>query len=243
MPIIKQDQKLFEIVNHLNRGSALIQADPASHDLLQLNLVAGQKARNATAYEAALDYFNRGIALLRGDYWQQQYNLLLSLYEGATEAAFLTTDFEQMEQLADIVLAHVHSWLDRVTTYEVKIQASIAQNQHLEALRLAREILNHLGLHFPEQPTQADIEPALQHTQSLLSHRSIEPLLGFLQAYASGLDVGDLEYAALSLMGYGYKAYFSGQELSGLKQTMEEHRKVIRQLRQDDYLHIQSTYY
>jgi GAF domain-containing protein len=52
-----------------------------------------------------------------------------------------------------------------------------------------------------------------------------------------------LEYVALSLMCYGYTTYFSGQELSSLKQVMEDYRKVMRQFRQDGYLHIQSIYY
>jgi len=70
-----------------------------------------------------------------------------------------------------------------------------------------------------------------------------DTLSGLLQAYSSGLETGDLEYVALSLMCYGYTTYFSGQELSSLKQVMEDHRKVMRQFRQDGYLHIQSIYY
>jgi PAS domain S-box-containing protein len=70
-----------------------------------------------------------------------------------------------------------------------------------------------------------------------------DTLTGYLQAYASGLETGDLEYVALSLLGYGYTAYFSGQELSALKQTMDEHRKVIQQFRQNGYFRIQSIYY
>ncbi|MDF5737816.1 MULTISPECIES: AAA family ATPase [unclassified Nostoc] len=354
-----QGEKLFDIVNHLNVGQSLITQPFQRNELAQLNLAAGRKARSATAYSAAIAYLITGINLLPGDRWQHQYNLSLALYEGATEAAYLSTNFEQMEQLAETILTHAHSWLDRVTTYEAKIQACIAQNQHLEALRLAREILKQLGVHLPEQPTQVDIEQALQHTQTLLSNRSIESLLelpemtaleqkaamtiisniisaayqvspnllplltfvqidlsvqygnatestygygqyglmlvamlkdidagyrfgqlgmnllqrinalklaaktifgfntflrhwqepakdtlaGFLQAYASGLETGDLQYAALSLMGYSYTAYLSGQELSALKQTMDEHRKVIQQFRQDGYLQIQSIYY
>lgn len=144
-PISEQDQKTFVIVNHLNQSATLISDQQEQQELVQLNLAAGQKARSSTAYGAALDYFNRGIAGLSCDHWQHQYNLSFALYEGAVEAAYLNTDFEQMEQLANTVLNYAHSWLDRVTTYQVKIQACIAQNQHLEALRLAREVLSQLG--------------------------------------------------------------------------------------------------
>ncbi|AFY33683.1 ATP-binding sensor histidine kinase [Calothrix sp. PCC 7507] len=354
-----QGEKLFDIVNHLNVGQSLITEPSQRHKLAQLNLAAGRKARAATAYSAALTYLKTGIDLLPSDRWQHQYNLSLALYEGAIEAAYLSTNFAQMEELAATVLTHAHSWLDRVTTYEAKIQASIAQNQHLEALRQAREVLEQLGVYLPEQPTQVEIKQGLQHTQTLLGKRSIESLLelpemtalepkaamtiissilsvayqvapnllpllifvqvdlsvqygnatestygyamyglmqvamlkdidagyrfgqlgmnllqrmdnpkfaaktifgfntslrhwrepvkdtliGYLQAYASGLETGDLEYVALSLMCHSYTAYFSGQELAALKQMMDEHRKVIQQFRQHGYFRIQSIYY
>lgn len=264
-----------------------------------------------------------------------------------------------MEQWAEAVLTHARSLLDQISIYEVKIQACMAQNQPLEALQLAKEVLVHLGVHLPEQPTQADIGQALQRTQELLGSRSIEslqtlpimttaepkaamvilssiitaayqaapdllPLLtftqinlsvqygnapestygyvmyglmqvvmvkdidtgyrfgqlgmnllqhfhnskivaktvfsfniylrylkepakdtpdGFLQAYTCGLETGDIEIAALSLMCHDFTAYFCGHELSSLKQVMKNHLAVMQQLRQDTYFRIQGSYY
>ncbi|MEH2062548.1 MAG: AAA family ATPase [Nostoc sp.] len=355
----ERDEKIFAIVNHLNQGAALINDEQEQQEIVQLNLAAGHKAKGATAYAAALDYFNIGIAMLTANCWHSQYNLALILYEGATESAYLCTHFEQMEQLAEMVLNHAQSWLDRVNIYNIKIQACIAQNQQLEALRLAREVLKHLGVHLPEQPTPADIEEALKHTQILLNDRSMESFLelpqmtapdkkaamvilssvlsaafqaapdllpliilahvdlsvqygnapesthgyvmygltllvvlgdiqagyrfgqlgmkllqhihapeltaktifafnnflrhwqepakdtleGYLKAYSRGLEIGDIQYVALSLLSYSITAYFSSQELFSLRQTMEAHRQVMQQLRQDTYLHKQSIYY
>ncbi|MEH2049885.1 trifunctional serine/threonine-protein kinase/ATP-binding protein/sensor histidine kinase [Nostoc sp.] len=355
----ERDEKIFAIVNHLNQGAALISDEQEQQEIAQLNLAAGHKAKGATAYAAALDYFNTGIAMLTANCWHSQYNLALILYEGATESAYLCTHFEQMEQLAEMVLNHAQSWLDRVNIYNIKIQACIAQNQQLEALRLAREVLKHLGVYLPEQPTPADIGQALRNTQILLNDRSIESFLelpqmtapekkaamvilstvlsaayqaapdllplivlahvdlsvqygnapesthgyvmygltllvvlgdieagyrfgqlgmnllqhihapkltaktifafnnflrhwrepakdtlpGYLKAYSSGLEVGDIQYVALSLLSYSLTAYFSSQELFSLRQTMEAHRQVMQQLRQETYLHKQSIYY
>ncbi|WP_367119043.1 AAA family ATPase [Nostoc sp. JL23] len=131
----ERDEKIFAIVNHLNQGAALISDELEQQELAQLNLAAGHKAKSATAYAAALDYFNTGIAMLTSNCWHSQYNLALILYEGATESAYLCTDFEQMEQLADVVLNHAQSWLERVNIYSIKIQACMAQHQQLEALQ------------------------------------------------------------------------------------------------------------
>ncbi|MEH2299601.1 MAG: AAA family ATPase [Nostoc sp.] len=355
----QQDKQIFAIVNHLNKGISLIEDETEQQELVQLNLMAGQKAKSATAYGAALNYFNTGISLLRGNCWQSHYTLALVLYEGAANCAFLGADFEQMEQFAEVVLTHARSWLDRVNVYDTKIRACMAQNQLLEALQLARFVLEPLGVHLPEQPTPADIGQALQHTQIQLSNRSMESLLhlpemtapdkkaammilstimspayqaapnlmplvvfaqfdlsvqygnapdsihgyglyglmliailgdieagycfgqlginllqhldspklvatalfdfncffkhwkepaktslaGLLQAYASGLEVGNHNLAALSLLVYDHNTYFTGHELSSLKLVMEEHRKVMQQLRQYTYLHTQSLYH
>ncbi|MEH2328440.1 ATP-binding sensor histidine kinase [Nostoc sp.] len=355
----EQDKQIFAIANHLNKGISLIEDETEQHELVQLNLMVGQKAKGATAYGAALNYFNTGISLLKGNCWQNHYTLALVLYEGAANSAFLSANFEQMEQFAEVVLTHARSWLDRVNVYDTKIRACMAQNQLLEALQLARFVLEPLGVHLPEQPTPADIGQALQHTQIQLSNRSMESLLhlpemtapdkkaammilstimspayqaapnlmplvvfaqfdlsvqygnapesihgyglyglmliailgdieagycfgqleinllqhlqspklagaalfdfncffkhwkepaktslaGLLQAYAGGLEVGDFNLAALSLLVYDHNTYFTGHELSSFKLVLEDHRKVMQQLRQHTYLYTQSLYH
>ena len=58
------DEKIFDIVGHLNAGRALVDTDLEKVDLAELNLKAGKKAKLSTAYESALQYFSIGIELL-----------------------------------------------------------------------------------------------------------------------------------------------------------------------------------
>ncbi len=67
------DQKLFDIVHHLNLGSELLSEETERDALARLNLSAGQKARSATAYEAALGYLQAGQSLLTDRHWQAAY--------------------------------------------------------------------------------------------------------------------------------------------------------------------------
>jgi len=39
-----------------------------------IGMMAGQKAKAATAYEAALQYFNTGLKLLNPESWQSEYD-------------------------------------------------------------------------------------------------------------------------------------------------------------------------
>ncbi|MEC4818226.1 MAG: AAA family ATPase, partial [Scytonema sp. PMC 1069.18] len=176
-PITEQDENLFEIVNQLNIGKCLIVTQPQQTELAQLNLKAGQKARHATAYVAAFEYFTTGINLLTESRWQTQYKLTLALYTAASEAAYLSGNFQQMANLAAVILEHTRILLDCVKVYEVKIQAAQAQAQPSEAIQIALEILQQLGVSFPEQPNEQDIGRALEETLSLLAGRQPLDLL------------------------------------------------------------------
>ena len=58
------EEKIFEIVNQLDRGAALIAAQEEREQVAELNLMAGKRAKAATAYASALQYFTAGRALL-----------------------------------------------------------------------------------------------------------------------------------------------------------------------------------
>ncbi len=98
-PQEKREQKLFDIVNQLNQGRGLINQQVEQNELAPLNLMAGKKAKASAAYQPAFNYLQIGLRLLGEDTWQCQYELALSLYEEAAEAAYLSGDIEQMEQL------------------------------------------------------------------------------------------------------------------------------------------------
>ena len=67
IPAEKRDEAIFEIVNQLNRGAALITAPGEREQLAEFNLLAGQRARATTAYASALTYLTAGAALLPDD--------------------------------------------------------------------------------------------------------------------------------------------------------------------------------
>ena len=63
-PAEKREEAVFEIVNQLNRGAALITSGDEREQLAELNLIAGERAKATTAYASALTYFAAGAALL-----------------------------------------------------------------------------------------------------------------------------------------------------------------------------------
>ena len=181
----EQDNKLFDIVNHLNRGSRLITQPTEQEQIARLNLLAAKKARSATAYESAMTYATTGITLLTPDCWQSQYELALVLHELATESSFLARDLEQMEQWAKTVLQQAKTPLDRVKIYEIKIQTYISQHKPLDAIALGKQVLSQFGIQLSDQHTQEDIQQEFQHTANQFAGRPIEELLNLPPMTAS----------------------------------------------------------
>ena len=65
-PPEKREEAIFEIVNQLNRGAALITSHDEREQLAELNLIAGKRAKASTAYASALSYLVAGAALAGG---------------------------------------------------------------------------------------------------------------------------------------------------------------------------------
>ncbi len=173
----EKEEKIFDIVNQLNIGIELITDQTERNELAQLNLIAGNKAKASTAYEASLKYLNVGRKLLAKDTWQTSYELTLALYIEAAESAYLSTDFEQMEQLAAIVMQQAKTILDKVKVYEVKISACIAETKQLEAIAIGWQVLPLLGVNLPTAPTNQEIQQTVKETTDALAGKSNEELL------------------------------------------------------------------
>src|SRR4028118_1978201 len=173
----EKEEKLFDIVGHLNLGKELISQPSEREALAKLNLEAGRKARNSTAYAVANIYLQTGIDLLTANCWQSQYELTLNLYVAAAEAAYLNADFEGMEQMAEQVLQEAHTILDKVKIYEIQISAQTSQGKMLAGMAVPRDALLQLGIDLPTEPDEALIGKALQNLANQLQGRQIEELL------------------------------------------------------------------
>ncbi|MEH2195795.1 MAG: AAA family ATPase [Nostoc sp.] len=171
------EANIFDIVNQLNVGIVNLIEQSEKTELARLNLIAGQKAKASTAYEAALNYFTNGIELLSIDAWQTEYTLTISLYERAAEAAYLSGNFEQMQQWAEVVQQQAKILLDKVKVYEVQIIASIIQSKQLEAIQIAVSILKLLGINFPDEPTSTDIQQGMDEIAVSLKGKAIADLI------------------------------------------------------------------
>jgi predicted ATPase/class 3 adenylate cyclase len=158
---VKQEDEIFDIVNHLNFSKNLITESLEKITLAELNLSAGIKAKSSNAYSAALEYLNTGISLLPENAWEKHYSLTLGLYSACVESAFLNNDFSQMDEKIREVDANSKELIDKIPSLEIKIQALGAQSKFSEGIQEAIHVLGLLGVSLPKNPDKMDIMKGL----------------------------------------------------------------------------------
>jgi predicted ATPase/signal transduction histidine kinase/tRNA A-37 threonylcarbamoyl transferase component Bud32 len=171
------EERVFEIVNHLNTALELIQGEKEKNKLANLNYIAGCKARNSTAYKAGVDYFSKGISLLSKNAWKKDYILALKLHEDAAEIAYLSGDFSSMEYLAELVIKNAKLPVHKVKVYDAKIQAFGAQAKPKQAVDIALFFLKLLGVDLLENPNISDIDIEMEKIINLFNNRDIRELI------------------------------------------------------------------
>ncbi|NEP76912.1 MAG: AAA family ATPase [Okeania sp. SIO3B3] len=198
----KRAERIFEIVNQLNYGKTVITEQKERDELAELNLIACGKARSATAYQVGREYANMGLLMLGENSWQRQYKMSLALHELATELALLCGEFEAMEQFIETVIAKVHTLLEKVNVYRIRIQANASQNKLTEAIAIGKNLLQQLGVIFPKIVTEKDIQTAIAEINPLIGDREIENLVDLPQ-------MKDLEKIAIIEIANGLMAVAS----------------------------------
>lgn len=139
-------EHLFDVLDHLNLGVEQVTQLEEKLQIAQLNLQAGQKAKTATAYSAALNYLQAAIDLLPADCWSAEYEITLALYLNAMEVEYLSTHFDEAKALGTAILNHAHSVGDRIAVYELIVQINMAQDEQATAIETGLQALELLGI-------------------------------------------------------------------------------------------------
>ena len=77
-------------------------------DLAGLNLRAGRKTFDASAFGPSSEYLRKAIELLAEDHWQEEYPLSLDLFSTAAETFFCIGNFDLSETYCHAILEQSH---------------------------------------------------------------------------------------------------------------------------------------
>jgi PAS domain S-box-containing protein len=170
-------ETIYDLVNQLNLGSALISEWPEKVRAAELNFVAARKAKASTAYAAASTYLTAGITILSEEGWQRSYDLMLSLFLERAECEILGSNLEQATGLVEVLLVKARSKIDHAEICRLRIMLQLRQGNYAPAIYLALECLRTFGVDLPDSPTPEQVRVEYEEMRQALGGRPIESLI------------------------------------------------------------------
>jgi PAS domain S-box-containing protein len=170
-------ERVFDLVTHFNRASALLTSSTERDRVVRLNLLAGRKAKASLAFSAADAYLTSGIALLPPDPWESDYELAFSLHLEKANSALSDGRIEEALAQFDPLLERARSSVDQAAVYRMQIATLLMAGRPGEAVESGLRGLSLFGIHQSSHPTGEDVQAAFERARSLMADRTIESLI------------------------------------------------------------------
>ncbi|SDT96268.1 diguanylate cyclase domain-containing protein [Halopseudomonas salegens] len=171
------DEQLIDIVNHLNQGRTLLGSDAKRQQLAEFNLRAARRAREASAYQQALDYLLVAEEMLPLDAWSRLPALMTTLAAEMQLSLYLTGRIEEADRWLEQMLEHAESPLQRADILAIRTRQNATLGRMEASIHAAIEGLALLGVNFTENPSEQDIALELQRVDEYLAGRAIPDLV------------------------------------------------------------------
>ncbi|HZO40824.1 MAG TPA: AAA family ATPase, partial [Methylomirabilota bacterium] len=176
-PPEKREQAIFELVNQLNRGAALITEQEEREQLAELNLIAGTRAKNSTAYASALTYLLAGAALLTENCWERQHALAFALELHRADCELWTGALPSVEERLAALAARAVDTVQRAAVASRRVDLYTMLGASNRAVEVGLEFLRYVGIDWPAHPTEMEARREYERIWSQLGSRAIEELI------------------------------------------------------------------
>lgn len=176
-PTERLEEAIFEIVNQLNRGSHLITSVEEREKVARLDLIAGRRARAATAYVSALRYLGAGSELLSEETWTHDHALMFSIEYLMAECQLLTGDVATAEHRLNCLAERARSRHEHCVVTLLRIRLYTAVDRNDRGLDVFLDWLRREGTVWPQHPTREDAAREYERIWTRLGQRTIEDLV------------------------------------------------------------------
>jgi PAS domain S-box-containing protein len=176
-PPERREERIFEIVHHLNRGATLITSPDECEQVSRLNLLAGKRAKTSAAHAAALDYFAAGARLLPQAAWERHADLTFALELNRAECEFVTGDLASAEARFAMVAARAAHPVDDAAVACLRIPLYTVLGRHERAVEIALSYLTKVGIECSPHPTDEEVHEEHERLCRQIGSRAVETLL------------------------------------------------------------------
>ena len=171
------NEKIVDIVRHLNEGNKLITNTREKEQLVRLNLLVGIKAKNSTAYLPAFKYLKTGIELLPENSWKDLYELTFSLNTEYAQCAYLTGKYDDAERCIETILKHAKTKFEKAEILAMQSCHYATISKYEKSILTAMKGLSLLGVKLPHNPNKFSIIREVLLAKWNLGNRKITELI------------------------------------------------------------------
>ena len=139
--------------------------------------MAGRRAKAATAYASALQYFTAGRALLAENGWERCYRLTFELELNRAECEYLTGELASAEERLSVLSTRARTIVDSAAVTCVRINLYTTLDQSDSAVEVGLDYLRRVDGQWPLQPTAEHVRQDYDRLWQRLGSGSIEALL------------------------------------------------------------------
>jgi PAS domain S-box-containing protein len=176
-PPEERDEAIFELVHQLNRGAVLITDPKEREQLAALNLLAGTRAKQATAYASALTYLRAGAALVAEDGWERQHALAFALECHRAACEFLTGALAAAAERLTVLSTRAATTVEHATVACLRMDVHATLGQSGRAIAVGLDYLRRVGIDWSPQPADEDVRREYERIWTQLGGRTVEELI------------------------------------------------------------------
>jgi predicted ATPase/class 3 adenylate cyclase len=208
LPAEVLEKRTFEVVDHLNLGSDLIEDADERTLLARLNLKAANKASNATAFSSALTYIRVARSLLGEKGWEREYELAMDVCRRGAALEYVNGNFDRTNEIVSSTLRHARTDLEKAEVYFTRIAQNTLLTHFQEALAAGRNALALLGVELPLDNVQQASQQTMGRVAEMLAGRDPASLID-----APTVGSREMALAQRCLRHLTITAFISNQEL------------------------------
>lgn len=136
IPDAQKEEDIFYLANHLNIGEPMIQDKNEINQLIHYNYQAGIKAKNASAFDSSIAYFDQAKKHLN---FEENYQMLYDIQLQQSECKYLTGAYDEAEKQLDQLFENCNTRLDKLNTLFIKVYLYNLQDKKNEAMDMGRK--------------------------------------------------------------------------------------------------------
>jgi predicted ATPase/signal transduction histidine kinase len=173
------DQKIFDVVNQLNRGVVLIGSGEERERIANLNLMAGRRAQRSAAYATALRYFATGAEILgrEDDRWDRRYDLTFALELHRAECELVNRELDAAEQRLVALTHRAANPVDAAVVACLQADLYTTSGRSHRAVEACLAYLRRVGVDWSAHPTSEEVQQEFARMWQRLGQRPIEELI------------------------------------------------------------------